>query len=300
MAGLLSTLSALVPFWGKGKRAPLVAVLRLHGAIGAVGIGRAGLSITNTARDLECAFTLGGVKAVALVINSPGGSPVQSNLIYRRIRSLAEEHKVSVIAFCEDAAASGGYWLACAADEIYADPNSIVGSIGVVSGGFGFPALLAKIGVERRLYTEGESKGMLDAFSPERPSDIEHLHGIQKVVHESFMALVRERRGTRLKAAEKILFSGAFWTGAQALDLGLVDGLGDLRSVLRARYGEKVRLKVVNRGPGRFRMLLGRSEGPMGSPLGSAIGSLIGSFTDWPEGILRAVEVRSLWARLGL
>ncbi len=289
MGEMLSKLAALVPFFGRRERQPLVAVLRLHGAIGAAGIGRGGLSIASTARDLEAAFTLRGVKAVALSINSPGGSPVQSNLIYRRIRSLSEEHKVPVIAFCEDAAASGGYWLACAADEIYADANSIVGSIGVVSGGFGFPALLAKLGVERRLYVQGENKGMLDAFSPERPQDIEHLHGIQKVVHESFKALVRERRGDRLKADEGQLFTGAFWTGAQALGFGLVDGIGDMRTVLRARFGEKVRMKVVGRQPGRLRMLFGRGTE-----------SELRSLADVPDGLLRALEARWLWARLGL
>lgn len=282
-------LAALGPFIGRRARHPLVAVVRLHGAIGSVGVGRGELSITTTARDLETAFTLRGVKAVALAINSPGGSPAQSNLIYRRIRALSEEHEVPVIAFCEDAAASGGYWLACAGDEIYADPNSIVGSIGVVSGGFGFPALLAKIGVERRLYVQGDNKGMLDAFSPERPSDVEHLHGIQKVVHDSFKALVRERRGERLKGEEKTLFSGAFWTGTQALDFGLVDGLGDLRTVLRARYGDKVRLKVVGRSPNRLRLLLGRGTETPAAPLG-----------ELPDAVLRALEARWLWARLGL
>ncbi len=290
MSGVFSKLAALVPFFGRRERQPLVAVVRLHGAIGAAGLGRGGLSIAGTSRDLESAFTLRGVKAVALSINSPGGSPVQSNLIYRRIRSLSEEHKIPVIAFCEDAAASGGYWLACAADEIYADANSIVGSIGVVSGGFGFPALLAKIGVERRLYVQGENKGMLDAFSPERPADIEHLHGIQKVVHESFKNLVRERRGERLKADEPTLFTGAFWTGAQALGFGLVDGIGDMRTVMRARFGDKVRLKVVGKPPNRLRMLFGRSSESELSP----------AFSDWPEGLLRAIEARGLWSRLGL
>ncbi len=295
MSGLLARLSALVPFLGRRERHPLVAVVRLHGAIGSVGVGRSGLSLTGSARDLEAAFTLRGVKAVALSINSPGGSPVQSNLIYRRIRSLAEEHEVPVFAFCEDAAASGGYWLACAGDEIYADPNSIVGSIGVVSGGFGFPAMLAKLGIERRLYVQGENKGMLDAFSPERQSDVEHLHGIQKVVHDSFKALVRERRGERLKEEESKLFTGAFWTGTQALAFGLVDGLGDLRGVLRARYGDKVRLKVVGRSPNRLRLLLGRgTETPTGSLTARSLAE------ELPEAALRALEARWLWARLGL
>ncbi len=266
-----------------------MAVVRLHGTIG-TGVGRGGMSITSLAKDLEAAFRMRGAKAVALTVNSPGGSPVQSNLIYRRIRSLSEEHKIPVIAFCEDAAASGGYWLACAGEEIFADPNSIVGSIGVVSGGFGFPGLLAKLGVERRLYVQGENKGMLDPFSPEREADIEHLHSIQKVVHESFKALVRERRGAKLRADEPSLFSGAFWTGTQAVALGLVDGLGDMRSVLRGRFGDKVRLKVVGRSPSRLRLLLGRGTESSGSaPL-----------ADLPDALLRTLEARWLWARLGL
>ena len=163
----------------------------------------------------------------------------------------------------------------------------------MVSGGFGFPALLAKLGVERRLYVQGENKGMLDAFSPERPADIEHLHGIQKVVHESFKALVRERRGDRLRAEEPSLFSGAFWTGAQAIGFGLIDGIGDMRTVLRARYGDRVRLKVVGKQAGRLRLLLGRGAE-------SALPSDLRSLADWPEGLLRALEARWLWARLGL
>lgn len=288
MGGLLEKLSALWPF-GRRGRAPLVAVVRLHGTIGS-GVGRGGMSLTSVAKDLETAFCLRGVKAVALTVNSPGGSPVQSNLIYRRIRSLSEEHKVPVIAFCEDAAASGGYWLACAGDEIFADPNSIVGSIGVVSGGFGFPALLAKLGVERRLYVQGENKGMLDPFSPERQSDIDHLHGIQKIVHESFKALVRDRRGAKLRAEAPSLFSGAFWTGAQALELGLIDGLGDMRAVLRGRFGDKVRLKVVGRAPSRLRLLMGR---------GAESGALA-TLGEVPDALLGALEARWLWARLGL
>ena len=268
---------------------PTVAVVRLFGPIGAVMPGRSGLTLAAVARDLEAAFKLPGVKTVALAINSPGGSPVQSNLIYGRVRALAEEHDVPVVAFVEDVAASGGYWLACAADEVYADPNSIVGSIGVISAGFGFPRLLDKIGVERRVYAQGERKGMLDAFEPENATDVKRLGEVQKSMYESFKSLVRERRGDKLQSTERKLFSGEFWTGSQALSLGLVDGLGDLRSVMRVRFGERVRLRLVNRPPGRLRVWLGRSRGAVPDSAG-----------DWADGLLSALEARALWARFGL
>ena len=276
------------PFFGGG--APRVAVLRLYGTIGTSATGR-GLALATIARDLEAAFRMRGAKAVALSINSPGGSAVQSNLIFARIRALAAEHKKPVYAFAEDAAASGGYWLACAADEIFADANSIIGSIGVISAGFGFPGLLEKLGVERRLYAQGEHKGMLDAFSPERHDDVNRLLELQKTVHQGFMGLVRERRGAKLKADDDKLFSGEFWSGAQALGLGLVDGLGDLRTIMRQRFGDKVRLRVVGKRPGSLRMLLGRSQ-IESSPLDA--------LADWPDRLLGALEARALWARFGL
>lgn len=276
------------PFFGGG--APRVAVLRLFGTIGTSTTGR-GLSLATLARDLETAFRMRGAKAVALCINSPGGSPVQSNLIYARIRALATETKMPVYAFVEDAAASGGYWLACAADEIFADGNSVVGSIGVISAGFGFPGLLAKLGVERRLYAAGEHKGMLDAFSPERQDDIARLLELQKTVHQSFIDLVRGRRGAKLKADDAKLFSGEFWSGSQGLGLGLVDGLGDLRTILRQRFGDKVRLKVVGKRAGGLRMLLGRTA--IEAPDLSAL-------SEWPDRLLGALEARALWARFGL
>ena len=268
---------------------PTVAVVRLFGPIGAVMPGRAGLSLASVVRDLEAAFRIPGVKTVALAINSPGGSPVQSNLIYGRIRALAEEREVPVVAFVEDVAASGGYWLACAADEVYADPNSIVGSIGVISAGFGFPRMLDKIGVERRVYAQGERKGMLDAFAPENATDVKRLGEVQKSMYESFKALVRARRGDKLQGTERKLFSGEFWTGSQALSMGLVDGLGDLRSVMRARFGEKVRLRLVSRQPNRLRLWFGRSGGALPDQTG-----------DWADGLLGALEARALWARFGL
>src|SRR5215204_5832003 len=214
---------------------PVVPVVRLSGVIGAVMPLRQGLSIAAVAPALERAFAARDAAAVAIVINSPGGSAVQSHLIFSRVRALAEEKKVPVFAFIEDAGASGGYMLACAGDEIFADPSSVVGSIGVVSAGFGLDKLIERFGIERRLHAMGSQKGMLDPFRPERPEDVERLKTIQMRIHEKFIALVETRRGERLKGARDVLFSGAVWAGAEAVELGLIDGLGDLRGVMRER-----------------------------------------------------------------
>jgi serine protease SohB len=261
---------------------PVVAVLRLAGVIGPLGPWRSGLSLGGLARTLERGFSMGGLTAVALAINSPGGSAVQSSLIAKRIRDLATEKKLPVFAFAEDVAASGGYWLATAADEIFADESSIVGSIGVISASFGFTDLLRRAGIERRVYTAGPRKAMLDPFRPEDPTDVEHLKALQLDIHESFKAQVRARRGSRLKADETTLFSGEVWTGRRALELGLIDGLGDLRTVMRARYGDKVKLLPVGVERGLLRRL--RIGGPQG----------------WAEDLLAAAEERALWARYGL
>jgi len=261
---------------------PLVNVLRLDGVIGrASGPRRGGMALSDMAESIEKAFKGPQLSAVALAINSPGGSPVQSALIATRIRALAAENEVPVYAFCEDVAASGGYWLACAADEIYADPASIVGSIGVVFAGFGFPEMLAKIGVERRVHMAGEKKAILDPFKSEDQEDIEILKELQADIHEQFKDHVRERRGDKLQADESVLFSGEFWTGNRALGLGLVDGLGDLRSVMRERYGEKVKLRVVGRRRGWLDKRLGMRN-------------------DWADELIGAVESRALWSRYGL
>ena len=240
----LAMLSRLVPARFRPD-IPVVPVVRLSGVIGVTTPLRPGLMLSSVARTLERAFSVRNARAVALIVNSPGGSPAQSHLIFRRIRQLAEEKKLPVIAFVEDVGASGGYMLSCAADEIICDPFSIVGSIGVVGGSFGFPKLMEKLGVERRLYTAGERKVMLDPFLPEKPEDVKRIKAIQKEIHEHFIALVKERRGTRLKGAEKTLFSGEFWTAQTAIDFGLADRIGDLRSTLRQRYGDKVRTPVI-------------------------------------------------------
>ncbi len=270
---------------------PVVGVLRLSGIIGGFGPLRSGMTLSALDTVIERAFKLPRLEAVALAINSPGGAPAQSDLICRRIRDLAEEKDVRVFAFCEDVAASGGYWLACAADEIYARETSIVGSIGVISAGFGFPELLQRIGIERRIHTAGDKKSMLDPFQAEKPKEVARLKDIQQDLHESFQALVRERRGERLKGGDKALFSGEFWTGREAVELGLIDGIGELRQVMRARYGDKVALKRVDAPRPWWRRRFGLAglaapERPQPQ--------------DWVTGLLAAVEERALWSRFGL
>src|SRR5918998_1116194 len=243
LASIPRRLRFLLPKRFRAQR-PVVPVVRLSGVIGAAFPLRSGLSLSSCAGSLERAFGMKGIKAVAIAVNSPGGSAVQSHLIFRRIRSLSEEKKVPVFVFAEDAAASGGYMIACAGDEIFADPSSLVGSIGVLSASFGFDRLMERFGIERRLHTAGENKAMLDPFRPERPEDVERLKAIQANVHDDFRQLVESRRGARLRGEPGEMFSGAVWTGAEALALGLIDGLGDIRGVLRERYGDKVQLRL--------------------------------------------------------
>ena len=276
------------------KDHPLVPVVRLHGAIGMASPLRSSLSLVTCAESLERAFGMRGAAAVAISINSPGGSPVQSNLIFKRIRAFAEEKSIPVYTFCEDAAASGGYMLACAGDEIYADPSSIVGSIGVVSAGFGFTEALQKLGVERRVYTAGERKVILDPFQPEKPADVKQLLELQAEIHGTFKALVKERRGDALNGTEKKLFSGEFWAGEQARELGLVDGIGDLRSVMREKFGENVRFKLVASERGWLSKRLGLDALKPPVPLFGTGGFSL------TEDALSALEVRALWARFGL
>jgi serine protease SohB len=260
---------------------PVVPVVRLSGVIGVAAPLRPGLMMASVARPLERAFAMRGARAVALAINSPGGSPSQSHLIFRRIRQLAEEKKLPVFAFIEDVGASGGYMLACAADEIVCDTFSIVGSIGVVGGSFGFPKLMEKLGIERRIYTSGDRKVMLDPFEPEKPEDVKRLKAIQKEIHEHFIALVKARRAGRLAGTDKTLFSGEFWTAPRAVELGLADRIGDLRSTLRERFGEKVRMPLVS----AERSLFGRKLPGVG-PLA--------------EDLFSAAETRAWWARYGI
>lgn len=262
---------------------PRVAVIPLHGVIGNVGRLRGkGLVIDDLRESIERAFSY-NPKAVAVVINSPGGSPVQSALIHDAIRDLADEKEIPIYAFAEDVCASGGYWLACVGDEIYAHRASIVGSIGVVAAGFGFVDFIERHGIERRIYTQGENKAMLDPFQPEKQEDINRLLSVQHDVHEAFKQHVKHARGKRLNADSDELFSGAFWSGKQAMEMGLVDGLGDVQAILREKFGKNVKLDYVK-------------------PRGSFLSALMNKTRHghWIEALLGTVEERSLWARFGL
>ena len=273
---------------------PVVPVVRLSGTIGAITPLRPGLSLAGIARTLERAFATRHAKAVALVINSPGGSPVQSRQIYLRIRQLAAEKKLPVLVFVEDVAASGGYMIACAGDEIFCDPSSILGSIGVVGGTFGFQELIRKIGVERRLYTAGEHKAMLDPFLPEDPDDVARLKSIQRDIHALFISLVKESRGGKLKGTDDMLFTGEYWAGEKSVSLGLADGIGDLRSTLRARYGEKVQMPLVAPARGMLSGLLGRRSAGADSLAG------LDGIRALPDDLISALETRAIWAKFGL
>lgn len=276
------------------RKGVTIPVVRLSGAIGAVTPLRPGLSIAECASAIHRAFSIKKAPAIALQINSPGGSPVQSRLIYERIRALAEEKNKKVYAFAEDIAASGGYMLACAADEIYADGSSLIGSIGVVSSGFGFTHLIQKIGVERRVYTAGENKFSLDPFRPEKPEEVKRLKRIQEIVHQDFVALVKESRGGRLKASDASLFTGEFWSGRQALELGLIDGIMDLRTKMRTLFGENVRLKLVSTERGLFRRKAGVGMSISGAELGVSFAK------GFADDLISALEERAVWARFGL
>jgi signal peptide peptidase SppA len=267
------------------KTAPVVPVLRLNGAIGAVMPLRSGLTLSALAGPLERAFSVKAAPAVAIIVNSPGGAAVQSHLIFQRIRALADEHDKRVIVAVEDVAASGGYMIAIAGDEIIVDPSSIVGSIGVVSAGFGFQRLIEKIGVERRVHTAGKSKAMLDPFRPEKREDVARLEALQLDVHAAFIDMVKTRRGSRL-ADDPDLFTGAFWSGAGAVKLGLADRVGELRAVLRDRFGKDVRMKLIptERSPWRRRLGLARAD----------------TVTGVLDGVISAIEERLLWSRFGL
>jgi signal peptide peptidase SppA len=271
----------------------VVPVVRLSGLIGSVTPLRPGMSLAGVARTLERAFATKNARAVALVINSPGGSPVQSRQIYLRIRQLAEEKKLPVLVFVEDVAASGGYMIACAGDEIFCDPSSILGSIGVVGGSFGFQELIKRIGVERRLYTAGAHKAMLDPFLPENPDDVARVKALQREIHAIFIALVRASRGDRLKSADDVLFTGEYWAGETSVSLGLADAIGDLRSTLRARYGEKVLTPVVAPATGMLSGLFGRKSA------GAATLGRLDGIAGLPDALISALETRAIWAKFG-
>nr|WP_314087186.1 S49 family peptidase [uncultured Shinella sp.] len=289
MAGFLKT---LVPKRFR-KEGVAIPVVRLHGAIMAGGSQfRPALNLATASAALEKAFSYKDAPAVAISINSPGGSPVQSRLIFQRIRDLAEEKRKRVFVFVEDVAASGGYMIALAGDEIFADPTSIVGSIGVVSGGFGFPEMLKKIGVERRVYTAGTNKAILDPFQPEKEHEIDYLKSLQLEIHQVFIDMVKTRRAGKL-ADNQDLFSGLFWTGVRGLSLGLIDGLGDMRSELKRRYGEKTRLELVSAPKGLFGRKAPGVEGLSGDVAGRIGSAGVAAVAD-------LAEEKALWGRFGL
>jgi len=281
----LQRLTNLLPLRFR-RGAAFVPVVRLAGVIGYVTPLSPGMTLATVSRTLERAFSIKPAKAVAIVVNSPGGSPAQSHLIHQRIRSLADEHKKKVIVFVEDVAASGGYMIASAADEIFVDSSSIIGSIGVISASFGFDKLIKKVGIDRRVYTAGDKKMLLDPFQPEKEEDVERLRAVQKEIHSLFINLVKERRGKKLKGPERKLFSGEFWTGAEAEKLGLVDGIGNLRDILRAKYGKQVVTRLIA-PPTSW---LGRRAAGVGAETN----------LDWAATLITAIEARALWSRYGL
>jgi serine protease SohB len=270
---------------------PVVPVVRLSGVIGFSTPLRPGLTLASVAKPLERAFAWPRARAVALLINSPGGSAVQSHLIFQRVRQLAAEKERPVIAFVEDVAASGGYMIACAADEIVADPSSIVGSIGVIGASFGFTKLIDKIGIERRIYTAGTNKAMLDPFLPENPDHVARLKAIQEDIHASFIGLVKSRRGGKLTAPEQDLFTGEYWAARKGVDYGLVDRIGDLRATLRERYGEKVETPLVAPKSSLF----GRTTPGISAGLEALMDR-----RGLADELISSLEARAMWARYGL
>ena len=268
---------------------PQINVIELHGLI-AARLGQ--LNVKSAQPLIEKGFASAKGRPVILDIDSPGGSPVQSDLIATLIRRRAEKAKVEVHAVISDIGASGGYWIACAADQIHANPMSLVGSIGVRGGGFGFSDLMARIGIERRLYTAGAHKATLDPFLPENPDDVARIKALQREIHAIFIALVKQSRGSRLKGADDTLFTGEYWAGETSVSLGLADAVGDLRSTLRARYGEKVEMPVIAPPTGLLAGLLGRKPG-------AGTGVTPDGFASLPDELISALETRAIWGRFG-
>ena len=254
----IDQLISVLPFWFNTK--PVVAVMRLEGVIGKVGSMKSGLTISSLNKLIEKMFKIERLDAVCLCINSPGGSPVQSELISKRLTSLAKELGVPIYSFVEDVAASGGYWLACAGDKIFANKSSIIGSIGVISSGFGFHEAIGKMGIERRVIAEGKNKSVLDPFQPTKSSDVKLVKDLQKKIYEHFTETVKERRKGRLTQTDEIIFNGEFWTGQKALDYGLIDGVDDLYSFIHKKYGNEVKVEYIENKQSWFKKRLGMSN----------------------------------------
>ncbi|VAX04816.1 hypothetical protein MNBD_ALPHA03-1249 [hydrothermal vent metagenome] len=280
----IKQLFAKIPLPVFQNPAPVVAILPLEGVIGSGSRFTTALNLAGLEEKINQAFDVYNVKAVALAVNSPGGSPVQSELIMRRIQKLSVEKKVPVYAFAEDVAASGGYLISLAAEEIYAHEASIVGSIGVISAGFGFNKAIEKLGVDRRIYAAGDNKSILDPFQPEKEKDVKLLKELQKEIHEFFKNLVKENRGDRLKGTQKVMFSGQFWAGNEALKLGLIDGIGDIHTTMKEKLGEKTKFKRIKEEKGFLKSLLG----------------MTGPKSKLSDEILATLESKSLWSRFGL
>jgi signal peptide peptidase SppA len=286
----MNKLKKFIPFT---KKIPQIAVVKLTGVIGASSSFQRGLNLQSIETSLESAFSNKKTTAVALIVNSPGGSPVQADLIQKRIRDLSAENQKPIFVFCEDVAASGGYWIALAGNEIYANASSIIGSIGVVSAGFGFEEAINKLGIQRRIYSTGPNKGMLDPFQAEDPKHVERLRSLQEEIFTLFQEWVLSRRGSKLKGDHEELFSGAFWTGIKAKELGLIDGLGDLREVMRDRFGEDVVFKNYGAKSGILSKL-GLGTGSSSRMMGDgAMNSLLSDAMEW-------IETRATWKRFGL
>lgn len=258
-----------------------VAVIRMSGVISDTAVRKNGISHTKYTKTIEKALSIKKLGALALVINSPGGSPAQASLIASHIKRLARKKEIPVYTFVEDVAVSGGYWLACAADEIYAQESSIIGSVGVISAGFGFEDFIEKYNVHRRVYTAGKDKSFMDPFSPEKDSDVEKLRSIQEKIHAGFIKWVKERRGEVLKGDDTTLFEGNFWTGEQAIELGLIDGIGEMHEILQEKYGESIRFVEIKTDRTWYQQFLG-------------------SKADWVNELITAIEDRTIWSKFGL
>ena len=271
------------------KKKKIVPVVYMSGIIGNVGALKNGITISSTQDLLEKAFKIKYSAAVALIINSPGGSPTQSSLIYKRIKKLAKKNKTKVIFFVEDVAASGGYYIACAGDEIYVDENSIVGSIGVIYTSFGFDKLIKKYGIERRIFTTGKYKSILDSFQKQKLSDVKKLKSIQSEIFKNFKEVVLKSRGKKINIQNKNIFSGSFWAGKEAVKLGLVDGIGDLNTIMEKKFGEKIKYIPIKPKKSFFKGVLSRS-------------SYFKDLVDTKETIsdmMEYMESRNIWGRYG-
>ena len=266
------------------KSKNIVNSITLKGIIGDVGKFDKGINIDNTAKIIEKAFKK-GIKAVAINVNSPGGSPVQSELIFQKIKELSKKHKIPVFTFAQDVAASGGYWLLCAGDEIYAHEASIIGSIGVVSASFNFSEAIKKIGVERKIHTEGKSKALLDPFSPEDKDGVKMLKSVQKDIFDSFKNFVKEQRGKKIKKDDDDIFTGAFWSGKTAVSYGLIDKVGNMQSVMKEKFGDNVKIvEIKDKKKGFIKDLISGSMFSIGSS----------------KAIFQAIEEKYIWNKFGL